>query len=315
MIFSFTIQTKTEKMWLSGSGSKATNDLMKLTELFPDAEWHQSIYSNPNINISPHYFIPKLDPDFENKFTYRNPNVIWSEYFMSTRSVSSFSANPNITWDIIKQHPDKDWDFFWLSQNPAITWDIVQNNPNPLGKEWNVFCLSCNPNITWEIVQNNPNPLGGEWSYGNLSNNPNITWEIVRANPDKDWNFAPLSANPNITWDIVQVNPNPLGKKWDLYYLAINPNIEWEHLESFVKPLGEEWDLSRFSLNPNLTWQIVRDHPEVKWDFSLISRNLFCYDKRALRHRRYGLTMLKLHSSLDSVLLYDLVKIVMEYFS
>ena len=60
------------------------------------------------------------------------------------------SKNPNITREIIKNNPDKPWDYYWLSQNPNITWDIVQNNPN---KSWDYSLFSKNPNITWEIVQ------------------------------------------------------------------------------------------------------------------------------------------------------------------
>ena len=34
----------------------------------------------------------------------------------------------------IKENPDKELNYRWLSKNPNITWDIVKNYPD---KEWN----------------------------------------------------------------------------------------------------------------------------------------------------------------------------------
>ena len=51
------------------------------------------------------------------------------------------SDNPNITWDIVQNNPDKPWDYRWLSNNPNITWDIVEANPD---KPWNYKMLSQN---------------------------------------------------------------------------------------------------------------------------------------------------------------------------
>ena len=45
-----------------------------------------------------------------------------------------YHVNPNITWEIIQNNPDKDWNGGWyISCNPNITWDIIQNNPD---KDW-----------------------------------------------------------------------------------------------------------------------------------------------------------------------------------
>jgi hypothetical protein len=76
-----------------------------------------------------------------------------------------------------------------LSENPIITWEIVRDNPD---KPWNWDLLSGNPNITWEIVRDNPVK---PWDWNSLSANPNTTWEIVRDNPDKDWNWFALGQN------------------------------------------------------------------------------------------------------------------------
>ncbi len=54
------------------------------------------------------------------------------------------SQNPNITWEIVKNNPEKPWDYSMLSKNTNITWEIVQNNPD---KPWNYYhYLSQNEN-------------------------------------------------------------------------------------------------------------------------------------------------------------------------
>jgi len=51
---------------------------------------------------------------------------------------------------IIKENPDKIWDWDDLSSNPNITWDIIKNN---LDKNWDWSDLSVKPNITWDIIK------------------------------------------------------------------------------------------------------------------------------------------------------------------
>lgn len=47
------------------------------------------------------------------------------------------------TWfDYIKLHPDRPWDYYYISANPNITWDIVQANPDI---DWDYIQLSRNP--------------------------------------------------------------------------------------------------------------------------------------------------------------------------
>jgi len=123
------------------------------------------------------------------------------------------SYNPNITWDIIQNNPDKYWDWSNISRNPNITWDIIQNNPD---KDWDWQFISRNPNITWDIIQNNPDK---DWDWTSISEHPNITWEIIQNNPDKDWDWNSISEHPNITWEIIQNNPD---KDWNWNYISCN---------------------------------------------------------------------------------------------
>ena len=126
------------------------------------------------------------------------------------------SENLNITWEIVRDNPDKHWDFSFLSFNSNITWEIVRDNPD---KPWNFSYLSKNPNITWEIVRDN---VYKPWNYFLLSTNPNITWEIVRDNPDKPWSYYNLINNRNITWEIFRDNTSkPLYIDYNTLYTKV----------------------------------------------------------------------------------------------
>ena len=103
--------------------------------------------------------------------------------------LGALSSNPNITWTVVNNNPDKPWRWYWLSRNPNITWDIVGNNPD---KPWSRYTLSQNPNITMDIVLQNPDK---GWYWNEISKNPNITWAVVKNNIDKPWNWRCLSEN------------------------------------------------------------------------------------------------------------------------
>ena len=69
-----------------------------------------------------------------------------------------------IIFQIIKNNPQKPWDYKFLSQGPNITWDNVIDNPD-LPRDYNF--LSQGPNITYQIIQNN----NKHWNYYQLSKN------------------------------------------------------------------------------------------------------------------------------------------------
>jgi len=83
-----------------------------------------------------------------------------------------FQKMPNKWFQYILDHPEKKWDYYWLSMNPNITWEIVQENPR---KPWEYYWISTNPNITWKIVQENPRK---PWKYSYLSANHMYKFEF-----------------------------------------------------------------------------------------------------------------------------------------
>jgi len=100
--------------------------------------------------------------------------------------------------------------------NPNITWDIVQDN---LNFNWNYSKLSSNPNITWEIIKNNPEI---NWDYNYISGNPNINWEIVNKYKNETWDKFQL-ANNSMTDDYNDYVKRRYAK--DILSKYLNPDI------------------------------------------------------------------------------------------
>jgi hypothetical protein len=64
---------------------------------------------------------------------------------LSELAQSAYSfKNANITWDIVRDNPDKSWSWYCISPKQSITWDIIKENPNRL---WNWSILSENTDI------------------------------------------------------------------------------------------------------------------------------------------------------------------------
>ena len=131
---------------------------------------------------------------------------------------------------LVDYNPDKPWNWDGLSRNPNITWEIIKNNPEKdrsnyinstpktqlvsRNKFWDWYGLSKNPNITWEIVVNNPDK---PWNWRGLSRNCNITWEIIQNNSEKPWDWYSLSQHNNITLEIVENNPDKF-RNWGKFF-------------------------------------------------------------------------------------------------
>ncbi len=52
-----------------------------------------------------------------------------------------FQAKPNLLFQIIQAHPDKPWDWDYISENPNITMEMINAHPD---KPWNWGYLSFN---------------------------------------------------------------------------------------------------------------------------------------------------------------------------
>ena len=70
--------------------------------------------------------------------------------------------------DIIKENPDKPWDWSGISYNPNLTMDTIKENPD---KSWNWSYISYNPNITMDIIKE---PVKKPWLFKIINLKANI---------------------------------------------------------------------------------------------------------------------------------------------
>jgi hypothetical protein len=113
----------------------------------------------------------------------------------------------------VQQHPDNDW-IYWYKNTPNITWEIMQQHPD---QPWSWILLSRRTrlDILWEIVLQHPDK---PWDWTLLSYTPHITLEILQQLSGKPWDWETLSWCHSITWEIVKHFP----KKWNWRGLCWN---------------------------------------------------------------------------------------------
>lgn len=217
------IQANPDKEWDYSRLSSNPNITWDIVQANPDEEWdYRKLSKNPNITLEIVKANPNYEWDNEQlskhlKFTLEsfrqektNLNTVLlqlADEKLGCTDIEYINIARDIYSDRLLSYGAFDLSFEYLSINPTITWEIVQDNPE---ENWDYEKLSLNPNITWDIVQAN---LDKPWNFKNLAKNPNITFDIVKNNPQYNWNdknpFLPYEnfyANPNLTWELF-VNP------------------------------------------------------------------------------------------------------------
>lgn len=90
------------------------------------------------------------------------------------------SKHVNVTMEIVKQHPEYDWDFWNMTKNPNLTWDFVSNN---LDKDWNWEVLSQLNFVTEKIIEQH---LECPWDWdGILFCLSDLSFEFLERHIDK----------------------------------------------------------------------------------------------------------------------------------
>jgi len=171
----------------------------------------------------------------------------------------SFSYNPNLTFEIIKNNPDLEWNNYAVSNHKNITWDIIKNNFNNFN--WNIYGILSNQNITWEIIQNDEMLkmiVFDTDEFNNLNNTEYFKREIGKS----------LSRNPNISWEIVEENSNKI--QWDVNMLVMNP-MDNER-EKYIRNKFQQW-FKRSDLKRELMENVW--HPRNFWKFKYFDDETF----------------------------------------
>jgi hypothetical protein len=174
--------------------------------------------------------------------------------------------NPNIL-EVVRMFPDREWDWFALSEHPALTIDFVLAVYAPEGAEspelaWGL--LSCHPNITFQEIMFN---IHLPWKARYVSANPNVTIDTVKNNPNYNWNWTRLSDNPSMTLRDVKDNAD---FPWVMEVVSMNPSITNDDIREDMeseRPL--QWDAQRLSSRADLN--LVTQHPDLNWDWYMVS--------------------------------------------
>ena len=215
-------------------------------------------------------------------------NIKMNKIEMKGRRWNVICSKKYISWEFIKNNPDKPWNYDYVSKNPNITIEILKNNSNI---PWNYKYLSENININWNFITENMDKI---WNWDKLSKHPNITIDIIMKTNYWLWNWEYVSENPNlswpdvlnnldlswklstiyrrfenyITWTFIKNNPN---KNWTWHEISRNPNITFDIIKN--NP-DKEWHWWYVSRNPNIKWEDIINNPELQWDWSGLSLNL-----------------------------------------
>lgn len=133
-------------------------------------------------------------------------------------------------------------------------------------KPWSIW-ISVNPSLTKEMMLSHPELI----NYVILVNNPIITINTVKSlyvnKHINNCDWSDLSFNQNISFNDIWNNKNLI--KWDFNALS-------EKVESFdfvLNHLDFDWDWIRLSRNPIVNRKIVRDNPNLPWQYQALSYN------------------------------------------
>jgi hypothetical protein len=211
-------------------------------------------------------------------------------------------------------------------------WNIIDEYLRLKGNRFSNV-IYANSNVTLEKIKDSK-LLAENIDYIYLSYNNNVTIQYFLANKDKPWNRFILSINLGITLEDIHEtdilkNENIIGRE-DLTISFLDTlkisktsdilsNPSFSFADAKILAYKNNLNLSKFSSNPNLTFEIVRDNPEIKWDWNEIFQNKFEKDPRfdiaqncrKQRANTYNSIINEIISNTN--LIPPLVKIIVEY--
>lgn len=160
-------------------------------------------------------------------------------------SMIRVSQNPNITWDIIQEHPQYNWRYHYYSKNPTLQWkNVIEHLELP----WDFDAISYHPNVTYADICDN---ITLPWTYNSMVQNPNIGLDTLFSSTNNSKWFTKrnhprnkLNCNPNVTWQFIQSNPQI---QWNYQFISANPNLTWDII---AKNVDQHWTVRQLCKNP-----------------------------------------------------------------
>jgi hypothetical protein len=283
------------------------NELQKLILKFPNEKWDWDlVIANPNITLE---FV------LNNKFPWKienfslNPNFnfkIMCDYGYDWNANGIFK---NIDYKIIRQHLKKKWFIkyktpeviSYLNENLSVTWEDIKDYKE---FEWDykAFARTVPENEISRVCDKMFQNFTGCRFCEELMKREDIPLNILKK---YDFGYTMIYKNPNFKLPNVEYAELP-------QYYYDNPTLEWHKVEKsysyrsdyilqnpaidlvVLNKVNKAWfgstlksmQLFYLSLNPNLTCKFAEDNLNLGWFFSNISKNLFLYDKYAIRNKK-----------------------------
>lgn len=100
-----------------------------------------------NVSMNPGIMIEDIIDNMHESVDNNNVHYINNTEVRYNWCWQGFNVNPNVTWDMVKYASDEEyyknipWNYYYLSKNPNITFDIIVDNPDKL---WSIQNLSSN---------------------------------------------------------------------------------------------------------------------------------------------------------------------------
>ena len=222
--------------------------------------------------------------------TYTNlcfRNLIWAkwEWFYISR-------NPNITKEIVEEHPVFAWDWNYLTGIMDFEWDFIFNiaqNHSVHAVNW--VNLSYRKDLLWDHVEYGIE-YGALWDWDAISDNENISKKTFCENPNYPWNWMYMYKRGyihmetmlyNVRYDkqlmhlcrsnIISIELINYDKNypWEFSHISCN---NWISIQDIVNNLHLKWNWICVSYNPNLTWYDIAEtltkinkHHYLDWDY------------------------------------------------
>ena len=179
---------------------------------------------------------------------------------------------------------NKEWDYEFLSENRNIYMEDIENDKlNNNLEPFQKTSISNNQNVNIEFILKYPNTIedykneddykyhgsiysnGLFWDWESLSNK--LGFPVVRKYPNLPWNYRLIDASTINDWEYVFENP--------IYHYVENicKYIPLKYILHFLQ-ICPSYDVKMLSENSNLSVQFIKQNPEIKWDFIILSKNL-----------------------------------------
>lgn len=161
-------------------------------------------------------------------------------------------------------HPDEDWYWDGLSEHLKVTVEDVLAHPD---KPWDWKLLSRNFHMSFDDVFKHPHL---PWNWDELSIKLGA-WRACVARPNLPWNWGMLSGNFGVSHSPNCAAPGNFCLECNARF-KILPGAEIS-VDFVADNRHLSWDWNTLSGNRRLTIRDVVSHPDLPWNWSILSRH------------------------------------------